>query len=180
MIDQRAASRYSQALFKLAEQKNQLAQIDEQLLMTRELVEKHPEISHLVLNSTISLAEKEDFIEKIVPQGTVPLLIHFLKVLIEKKRFRELVLIQKKFRRLFEKKQGVQEVEAVTASELQQDQELKLKSMLKNKLRAEIRLVKKTDPNLIGGLILRFDGNEINASYRARLDEIKQSLLSQG
>jgi F0F1-type ATP synthase delta subunit len=62
MMDLRAVHRYSKALYGLAEQKNQLDIIDDQLIAVRQLIEKHSEISNLVSNSTIALGEKEDFI----------------------------------------------------------------------------------------------------------------------
>jgi F-type H+-transporting ATPase subunit delta len=178
MIERRAVSRYASALFGLAKDANELRQMDSDLLQARELVEKHSEISHLVLNSSISRAEKEDFIEKIMPPATSKVILNFLKVLIDKKRFAELVYIQEEFRRLFEKKQGIREVEAITAIELSRENEAKLIETLKKKLRSEIRLITQVDPDLIGGIILRFEGHEINSSYRARLDELRQQLTA--
>ncbi len=177
MIDLRAVRRYSRALFELARKKSVLEKTDPALLRACELTEKHPEIGHLILNSTISLAEKEDFLEKILGPETEPLVTEFLKVLVRKKRFRELPAIQEEFHKTFEKHQGIQEVLVISAREFPEAYEEKLKAILKRKTGFEIRLQKKTDPGLIGGFILRFDGSEINASFRARLEAIRQSLM---
>ena len=64
----------------------------------------------------------------------------------------------------------------MTAEGMSADNEKKLIGMLEKKLKAQIRLVKEVDPRLIGGLIVRFDGTEIDASYQSRLAEIKQKL----
>jgi F0F1-type ATP synthase delta subunit len=42
----------------------------------------------------------------------------------------------------------------------------------------EIRLIPSTDPELLGGFVLRFAGKEIDCSYKNRLHEIQQKLLS--
>ena len=178
MIDQRAVDRYTRALFGLAQNDAELDRLDQELLHARGLVAKHPEISNLVLNSTIALAEKEDFIEKIVSPGTSLLLVQFLKVLIKKRRFQDLPYIQEKFHDLLEKKKGVREIEMTAAIEISPALEQRLKSLLKNKLRSEIRLIKKTDPDLIGGLVLRFGGTEINASFESQLEELRQRLMA--
>lgn len=177
MIDHRAIHRYARALFELALDRGELETIDRHFIRVRELVNQHREISHLVSNSTISLAEKEDFIGKIVPSDLPVTLLNFLKVLIKKKRFNELVFIQADFHKLAEKKQGIREVEAVTAAALSERTENKLREALKRKLRSEIRLITKVDPDLIGGFILRFDDSEINSSFRGRIEEIRQSLI---
>ena len=178
MMDLRAVHRYTRALFELAEKQKTLDRIESQFHEIKLLVERHHEIPHLVLNSTISFAEKEDFISKIVPSETSPLLLNFIKVLIKKKRFNELAAMQKEFHKLYEKKKGVREVEAVTAIALSQANEQKLITVLKKKLGSEIRLMTKVDPEMIGGLILRFDGTEVNSSYHAQLEELRQLVLS--
>ncbi len=177
MIDRRAISRYARALFLLAEKEHHLEAADRDFAVIKKLVDQHPEISHLLLNSTISHAEKDDFIEKIVPQGISRLVVNLLKVLIEKRRFRELAFIQKEFHKLAEKKAGIQEVEAVTAAELSGKNAARLESILKKKLKCEIRLITRIEPEIMGGFILRFDGKEINASFKNSLDELKQKLL---
>ena len=178
MIDLRAAHRYARALFELAEKNNLLDRIDDQLLAVRELVKKYPEVSHLISNSTIPVAEKEDFIGKIVPDDTLPLLVNFLKVLIKKKRFGELTFIQQAFHRLYEKKRRIEEVEVVSAVPLSDSNAAKLGKLLEKKFSSAIRLTAKTDPEMIGGLILRFSGNEINASFKSRLEALRQMLTA--
>ncbi len=178
MMDLRAVHRYSRALYELAEKQNTLDLIDDQLLAARELTETHPEISHLLSNSTIALDEKEDFIGKVIPAETNPLLVNFLKVLIKKKRFKELSSIQKMFHRIYEKKRRIEEVTVISAVELSKENASKLEKVLEKKLGSDIRLVTKTDSRMIGGLILQFGGNEINASFRSRLDALHQLLTA--
>ncbi len=178
MMDLRAAHRYSKALYELAEKQGQLDKIDDQLIAVRQLIEKHAEISNLVSNSTISSAEKEDFIGKIVPQDTLPLLVNFLKVLLKKKRFRELPLIQEAYHKLYERKRRVEEVTVISAVPLSGENASKLQGLLEKKFNYNVRLISKLNPKLIGGMILRFGGHEINASYRSRLDALQQILTA--
>jgi F-type H+-transporting ATPase subunit delta len=178
MMDLRAVHRYSKALYLLAESQNQLDTIDDQFAAVRKLVEKHREISHLVSNSTIALGEKEDFIGKIVPAGTHPLLVNFLKVLIKKRRFKELPSIQEEFHRNYERKQRIEEVTVISAVPLSEENSVKLAGTLTKKFNYNVRLTSKVDPKMIGGLILRFGGQEINASFRSRLDALRQLLTA--
>ena len=181
MIDHKAGIRYARALFGLAAEGRELDEIEREFIRVRGLVEHHPEITHLVLNSTISAGEKEDFIEKVLSEKGrrfSPLLLNFLKVLIKKRRFKELVVVQEEFHRLYERKKGIREVRAITAVPLSRVNEDKLRAVLKKRLQSEIRLVTETDPDILGGLILRFDDGEIDASFRSRLAELKQKLMA--
>ena len=82
MSDITAASRYAGALFSLSKKKEVLETIEKDFLKAADFVANHPEIMHLVSNPTVSIPEKEDFIEKILESLSSELLIQFLKVLI--------------------------------------------------------------------------------------------------
>jgi F-type H+-transporting ATPase subunit delta len=65
----------------------------------------------------------------------------------------------------------------VSAFELTDALREKLLAALRKRLGADIRLLERTDPSLIGGLVLRFEGREIDGSFKSRLIELKQKLL---
>ncbi len=176
-MDSKAVVRYARALFNLAESQKELEAVEKDFFKVRQLVNQYPEISHLVLNSTISQAEKEDFLEKVLPADLSKLVLNFLKVLIKKRRFNELAWIQKEFHRLYEKKAGMQEVKVVTAVPLTKSNQDKLIQTLKKKLQCDVRLVTETQPEILGGMTITFDGTQIDASYKTRLEALKQKLM---
>lgn len=178
MNDLRAARRYSQALYGLAEQTKTLDSVDNELEAAVVFFKQNPDVMRLLSNSAIAPSAKESFIGKAVPPGTSNLVLNFLKVLIKKKRFAALGSIQEEFHNLYERKCNVEEVTAVSAVALSPENASRLQAVLGKKLNSSIRLVQKVDPRLIGGLVIRYAGNEINASYRARLDAVGQLLNS--
>lgn len=176
--DHVASRRYARALFGLAGEKGLLDRIEKDFKTAVVLIGKHPEISHLVLNTTISIVEKEDFLDKIFGADVTTLFIQFIKVLIKKKRFAEFLLIREDFHAFYEKKMGIQEVQVITAVPLSGTLEKKLTETLTKKFRAEIRLLAEVKPDIIGGIILRFNSLEINASFRRHLTELEQKLTA--
>lgn len=177
MKDYRVGTRYARALAALAEEKNQLERIEKELQETVELTNRHAEISHLLMNATISREEKEDFIEKILPEGFSELLVNFLKVLIQKGRFQDLVLIRDRFHRFFEEKKGIQRVRVQSPIPLAAVIQERLRRVLEKKLNRKVYFETTRDPEILGGLILDFDGTRIDGSFRTQLQELKQRLL---
>lgn len=177
MIDTIAASRYTRALFELAEKESRLAETDQALTHLKNLLETHPEILRLVANPTLSDEEKFELIRKILPKTIPELLTRFLKVLLEKKRFALLPAIQALFDDLFDKKRGIEEVEMISPVPLSAAFQEKLKAVLQKKLRSQIQLISKIDARLIGGFVLHFDDKEIDCSFRNRIHEIQQRLF---
>ncbi len=178
MSDVIAAGRYTRALFELADQAGRLKETDAGLHALGKVLQAQPKILLLMANPTLTNEEKYALAISALAGKKTGLLERFLHVLIDKKRFALLPDIQKIFHDRFEKKQGVQEVEMFSAVPFSSEAREKFKSVLTKKLRSEIRLISKTDRDLLGGFILRFDGKEIDCSFKNRLHEIRQKLLS--
>lgn len=179
MIDPRVGLRYAQALFGLAEKAGTLERMEKELLEAKALVERYPEVSHL-LKTTLSREEKEDFVEKVsLPEGFSNLLVNFLKVLVRKHHFQELGLIQEKFHRLYEQGKGLQRIRVKSPVPLDETVQEKLRRALEKKLRRTVYLETAVDPEILGGIILDFDGTQIDGSFRTVIHELKQKLLAQ-
>lgn len=178
MKNYRVALCYAQALFGLVEESGGLEAFHREFLETTGLMERYPEISYLLMNTTIAREEKEDFLEKILPEKTSPLLLNFIKVLIKKGRFQELGLIVETFERLYEEKNGLRRVRVESPIQLDDILQEKLKSALEKKWNRRVTLETVVRPDLLGGLVLDFDGNQIDGSFKTALYELKQRLLS--
>lgn len=192
MSDAIASGRYTRALFELAEQEGRLAEIDAALHTLAKILAAQPKVLLLMENPTLTDREKYGLASGALAGGKPGLWERFLRVLIDKKRFALLPEIQKIFHARFEKKQGIREVELFSAVPFSDETREKFKKTLTQKLRsdppsdtegrirppAKIRLISQTDPSLLGGFLLRFDGKEIDCSFRNRLYEIRQKLFS--
>jgi ATP synthase F1 delta subunit len=173
-----AAGRYTRALFGLAEKEGHLAGIDAELHALAKILAAQPKVLLLMANPTLTNLEKYDLMLRTLAGEKTGLLERFLHVLIDKKRFALLPEIQKVFHDRFEKKQGIQEVEMFSAVPFSAKILEKFKTTLTQKLRSQVRLIPKTDRDILGGFILRFAGKEIDCSFKNRLHEIRQKLFS--
>lgn len=178
MSDTIASGRYTRALFELAEKESSLTEVDAELHALAKILEAQPKVLLLMANPTLTNQEKYALSLRTLAGGKTKLLERFLRVLIDKKRFAILPDIQKIFHDRFEKKKGVQEVELCSAVPFSSEVREKFRGMLVRKLRSEVRLIPKTDRDILGGFILRFAGKEIDCSFKNRLYEIQQKLFS--
>ena len=178
MSDATAAGRYARALFELAEKEGLLGPIDASLRTLSEALSAQPKVLSLMENPTLTNEEKYSLALSALPSKNPDLLERFLRVLIDKKRFALTPGIQTIFHEAFEEKQGVKEVELLSAVPFSSKTQEKFKTALTQKLRSEIRLIPRTDRGVLGGFILRFDGKEIDCSFKNRLYEIQLKLSS--
>lgn len=177
MKDYQAAKRYAEALFGLIQDRKQAEQIETELKSVTMLLRKEPAFGLFMANASIPLREKEALADKALAAQVSALTANFVKVLIKKKRFGEIEAIQTAYHKLYEKSLGILGVEVVSAEKLSDGNKKKLEEVLKKKLRSEVRLVNEIRPDIIGGLVIRFGGKQIDGSYRGWLDSLRQSLL---
>jgi len=121
--DLRASKRYADALFSLAEERDELPKAEQDLAAVSRVLEEHSQILRIVGNSTISTEEKETTLEKIFSQNVSPFVLNFLKLLIKKNRFSEIASIQKTFHARFEAKKKIREVTVLVSRSLSDEAE---------------------------------------------------------
>ncbi len=175
MKDFRAAQRYASAFADWVAKKQGWDQADQKLSEIARLLSENKKLLHLLVSPTLKLSEKEAILVRVAP-GLSSDVLHFVKVLIQRRRFGLFPEIQEKFHLLYEKQKGLCEVQLISAVPLLESTRIKITSVLKQKLRSEIRLVPKIQREIRGGLILRWDGHELNLSFQNRLDELRQQL----
>lgn len=178
MISRKAPRRYARALLEFAVSRDALEKVEKDFRNVMRVLKAGPRIMRFMANSVIEQVEKMGLIDKLFGDKISPILVHFLKVLIEKKRFPEIALIEEEFRWLHEARCGIREVDVITAAPLPPGHENRLREILKNRLHQEIILKSSVNAKLLGGIIVRFGGREIDGSYRSRLDAIRNLLLA--
>lgn len=176
MNDPEVCDRYARALIGLAEQRSELDSIENALANVCEIFLTHPEAARIIDSPAVSHADKDDLIDQI-SKGPSKLLTDFLKVLIHKNHFEDLAGVRDEYHRLFEKKKGLLEIRVITAVAIPESVRNRIATVCKNKWRSEVRLICERNPKILGGIILRFDGKEIDACYQTRLAEIRQQLM---
>ena len=164
------AKRYAEALFNLCLKEKNLAEVEKSFDAFAHDVTRNSQFVNFMESPVIPHKSKEVLLDKIIPQGMPSLLILFLKLILSKKRFESLAVIETEFQRRSERHRGIQRAEFITAVPIEPATEKKLISILEkpraNQSALKVTLVTKTDENLLGGFILKLDERVVDASYK--------------
>ncbi len=170
------AKQYADALFNLSSQEKNLAEVEKAFDSFVNEAYKDPHFVTFMESPVIPLSKKQELLLKVLPQDTPKILLLFLRLILTKKRFEILCLIESGFQLRSEKSRGIRRAEFISAVPVESGTEKKLLTILEKKLAAQVRLVSKTDPAILGGFILKLDERVVDASYRTRLREMRQRL----
>jgi F-type H+-transporting ATPase subunit delta len=73
---------------------------------------------------------------------------------------------------------GFEDVEVISAVSLTEQQLRDVKSVLEKKLGKVITVKSTLDESLVGGLVFKYDGHVIDASFRCRLKNLKMQMVT--
>jgi len=174
MKNTRATYRYAKALLDLSKEQGSLESCkdDMQTIMSvckgsRELV--------LLLKSPVIKTDKKLAILKEVFANCSELSLSFITIIAKKKREALLADIAEKFLAIYQKNLGIEKVRLTTASPIQEDTREKIIAFVHQQGVKSIELVEQVDQNLIGGLILRLGDQQLDASIKTQINDLKQS-----
>ncbi len=179
------AKHYANALINLSIKEKNLAEVEKAFDSFTNSAYKDPRFSVFMGSPVIPRDKKEALLEQILPANTPQILKLFLKLVLAKKRFEILRTIETKFQLLSEKNRGIRRAEFISAAPVAAETEKNIIRFLEKQLssasgpqaaKIEVKLITKTDPELLGGFVLKFDESVIDASYKTKLQELRQKL----
>lgn len=177
--EQVLAYRYSRALYESAVRQSRSEKdkgpvsVQEELanackaLRDKQVFFRHP---------LIPAAQKKKAVRELLGPKASGLLLRFLDLLIEKKRFSLLPLTATKLEEIVSSEQGVVRVQVRSATELTKEQLASLEAGLRKFSGKAVLLDAKADPELIGGLVVRMGDTVLDASVKNHLQRLKTRL----
>ncbi len=169
MLDQKVARRYAEAVFSLAKEQNQIDLYQQQLTLVLDSLEAVPELKSYFCNFLVPNQEKKDILEKIFKEDLNENILHFLFLLVDKKREANFESIVAEFAILADEARNIKNAEIYTAQELPKRELRALEMRLTKATGKKIRLNAHVDPELLGGVKLRIEDKIVDATIKKRL-----------
>ncbi len=169
--------RYASALFDLAAEAGALDTIAADTGRLQVALRESPEFAQLTTNPLISRGNATVALKALADSlGLQDLTFRFLAVLAENGRLAILADVLAQFDALLNAHKGVAVAHVVSAHELNDRQVKELQDKLQARTGRNITLDMNTDPDLLGGLIVRIGSEQIDSSIRTRLHRLGQQM----
>jgi len=170
------ARRYALALYQSAADKGQEAAArDELSRASRALSSEMAAFQH----PRVSVEEKKGLLRRVLGKEVSPLVLRFLELLIEKKRFSLLPHAALNLSRLYDEGRGVVHATVRTASPLSEAEAKTLGERLGGFVGKTVVLDVKEDPEVLGGVVVRLGDWVFDASLSGRLRTLHGKLVGE-
>ena len=171
------AGRYASALFDLARDEKQIDAVSRSLDSLNQALADSREFDQLVASPLVDRDEAGKAFSAIARALKAdPLTANFLGVLARNGRKGELAQVIRLFRRLAAEHRGETTAEVVSADSLSDKQIAALKTQLKARAGRDVTIDARTDPTILGGLIVKLGSQMIDASLKTKLNRLAQAM----
>jgi F-type H+-transporting ATPase subunit delta len=168
---------YARAAFEEARVRQSLVPWS-QALQTGAQVVKDPRVETLLGNPRVTPQELAQLVTGIAGPKLGEEGANFVRTLADNRRLAYLPEISELFDTFKDAAEGVADVTVTSAAPLDEGQRQKITAALERRLKRQVRLHCETDPQLIGGAVLRSGDLVIDGSLRTRLERIAYQLTA--
>jgi len=173
----KVASRYAQALFDIAKERNSLDVVYNDFNYFSSVIRDNRELHLLLQSPIIPTFKKKAVLEEIFSSKVSQLSSAFLVLMTDKGRENILHSIAVSYIKLYNEANNNLPVEVFTATELTPEIKTSLVSKLENWTKKNVLPVFNINPELKAGILLKFDDMIYDATIKSQLNLLKKNLL---
>ncbi|MCB9252243.1 MAG: F0F1 ATP synthase subunit delta [Flavobacteriales bacterium] len=176
MSELRIAYRYAKSIVELAGSQGKLDEVYSDIQSFHDVAKENHDLVSM-LNSPVIKAESKLSILKSVFKNSQPLFQLFIEKVVDAKRENHLPEIASQFIQIYNNKKGIATATVTSAMPLSEANLNNIKEYIAKKInKPHVKLSVKTDPTIVGGLIINYEDKLLDMSIRNELHKLKQFL----
>jgi F-type H+-transporting ATPase subunit delta len=169
------ATVYARSLFEVAKEQDKLDTVRDQLGAFADALSETRDLQIFFFSPYFSTAEKEDGLDRVV-SGADPVILNFLKLLIEKHRMPVLFRIRANYEAMWEEENKLLPVQITSAVELDEQIVSQLGDRIAEQTDRKVDISSNVDPDILGGIVVRVGNSVLDASVRNRLEQLRRQV----
>jgi F-type H+-transporting ATPase subunit delta len=169
---------YGEALLGAGESAGRTAELlDEFEALFRDVLDPFPALETILASGLISRDEKAGILDRVLGGQLSPMMVSFLKVVSRHGRLDCLRVIHRQTKLLYDRLRGRVRVELTTATAIGDATADRIADGLRRVIGGEPIMHRSTDPELIGGAVLRVGDTVYDGSIANQLQMIRQQMI---
>jgi F-type H+-transporting ATPase subunit delta len=170
-------ARYAKALLEYSKEVDMDKQVYSNVKNFIRNFTRYPEIQRALDNPVISTDEKRKLIIATVGKDVCSAFVRFVDMIIQNKREGSILLIALKFRDIYRERNNIYFAKLTTVTPWKEETVGKMKKIILNGRPGTVEFHSVVDENIIGGFIMEYDSNLLDASVAGQLKMIKKKLV---
>ena len=169
------AAVYARSVFEVAQERSKLDEVRDQLGAFADALDDTRELQVFFFSPYFSTAEKVEGLDRTV-SGADPVVVNFLKLLIENHRMPVIFRVRREFDQLWLQENKLLPVQVTSAVELDPAVVTQIGDRIAEQTGRRVDLSATVDPDVLGGLVVRVGNSILDASVRNRLEQLRKQV----
>jgi F-type H+-transporting ATPase subunit delta len=166
---------YARSLFEVAKEQDKLDAVREQLGAFADALSETRDLQVFFFSPYFATKEKQDGLDRVVSDAD-PVIVNFLKLLIEKHRMPVVFRIRANYDAMWEEENKLLPVHITSAVELDKSIVDQLGDRIAEQTDRKVELSSNVDPDILGGIVVRVGNSVLDASVRNRLEQLRRQV----
>jgi F-type H+-transporting ATPase subunit delta len=174
MKNPRVARRYARALMSVAEERDEVDAVANDMAAIGRALRAAPELKQLLASPVVAESRKASVLREVFASRIGQVAMGFLDLLVRKHREVHLEEVVAQFQALRDELRNLITVDVTGAVMLEEDQQRELTARLERRTGKSVRLRIATDRTIMGGLMIRIGDTVLDASVRHQLVRLRE------
>jgi len=174
MLISRVAYRFAKALLQLAIERNELEDVRDNIQLVNSTCAENRDLRLMLSSPVIKVDKKKKIFHMIFEESLCKMSITFFDIIFRRSREELIVDITESFISQYKEFKKIHLVTVETAKPLDDENRKRVLEYLNSRTQDSIELIEKVDKDLIGGIILRMNDLQIDASVRNNLNKLEK------
>jgi len=174
---QTVARRYASALADVIIERNEQAEVRQELASWERMILSNPALLEAFTNPTVPYEQKSKVLNELIARTKVrQTTANFLRILLKNQRLAELPQVNAKLDQVLDERSGVISAQVTSARPVSDSIKRALEQKLADLTGKRIRLSFGTDESLLGGIVTRIGSTIYDGSVRNQLKRLGEEL----
>ena len=140
-------------------------------------ISENPMFRQILDNPVIKPHEKRQVMADLLEKQVHPLTLSFISLIIRNRRELLLADVARSFINMYEDLKGIKRAYMVSATGMDDSSKQQLQQQLNVLFKANVQMTAETNPDLIGGFILRVGDQQYDASLSSALQRMRKTVI---
>jgi len=170
------STRYAKALMLVGADHRCLDALKVDMELLGSTIRENPLFGQVLDNPVVKPSQKRRVMAELLERRVHPMTINFINTIIHNRREFLLGDVARNFIDLYEKSKGIKRAHVVSAAGMDTPSKQQLQQQLNVLFKANVQMTAETNPDLIGGFILRVGDRQYDASMSSALKRMQETM----
>ena len=171
------ARRYAKAFFEFSQELEKVEEVSNDVCFICDTFQQSKELQFVITNPIIHINKKNAVLNALFKDKVEPVTLQYLQLVLKKRREVHLDLMCYEFKKLYKEHKNIVTLFVNSVEPLEKEALSAIAEKIKSYIGAELEIIERIKPQLIGGISLQFNDYFVDASVKGSINKLRKELV---